>query len=91
VGHFRKFPSLNSVQLTLLVALANWEDDVEQLKRDEDFKNQVFANDPELYRALFKPRAMTPAEEETLDWIVPESPEDAKVLLDELRDIFPLA
>jgi hypothetical protein len=57
-------------------------------KRDEnqaevDFKNLVFANNPQLYKALFidKPEV----DPDQVEWIRPRSPEEVKEALEELK------
>jgi hypothetical protein len=65
----------------MLTYLSKWEDELEINRRDEDFKNLVFASDLwprtlgaslENFRELFKEEA-APDSEEAIEWQVPES------------------
>lgn len=56
----------------------------EEIERFElDFRNNVFASNPELYKALFADEMRATNSDE---WITPESPEDFAEMLDELRE-----
>jgi hypothetical protein len=42
-GHFQRLSRLNELHIAMLAYLSKWEDELEINRRDEDFKNLVFA------------------------------------------------
>ena len=65
-----------------LLYLSTWEDDFERTKREEDFKNLIFANDlwPDdrsliNFREIFK-EELEPESPEDVEWVVPTSPDE---------------
>lgn len=75
--------SLNIAQAHLLTYVIYREQKTEVEDDEMDFKNLVFANNPEMYREMF-PEDFRPKDED-LDWLVPESEEEVGELLEELR------
>lgn len=71
----------------MLSYLFRWEDEVETRKRDEDFKNLVFAHDlwpetvgPSLqhYKALFNEGVPT---DEEIEWVAPRGQDEIAEIL----------
>lgn len=54
--------------------------------REDDFKNTVFANSPDLYKKLFQTDESY-LDEEEIDHIAPESDEDFEKLMRELKQL----
>jgi len=52
-------------------------------KADQDFKYQVFANNPSLYKDMFDEDKVV--DEEDLDYITPEDDSEFKTMLRELK------
>lgn len=53
------------------------------LIKEQEFKNIVFANDPELYRKMFIDDLTV--DDEEVEWEVPETEGDVQRMLSELR------
>lgn len=53
--------------------------------KEQSFKNQVFANDPELYKAMFAEDQVV--DENELEYIIPEDEDEFKSMLRELKSL----
>lgn len=55
------------------------------LIKEVEFKNQVFASDPDLYRRMFL--ESPPVAEDEITWEVPQTEGDVQRMLAELREL----
>lgn len=66
------------------------EASVEEDAAEARFKDMVFANNLELYKALFGEQGVSPddQEDDSFNWVVPSSEEEARQLLAEAQGVF---
>lgn len=74
--------NLNPLQQRLLAYLLRCERDEEFTKAEQDLKNVVFANSPEMYFDMFEP---TSVNEENIDWVQPQTEGDVEYMMQQLK------
>ena len=74
---------LNALQLRLLSYLVGREHAEKVQESEMDFKNLVFANDPNLYFKLFEENEI---QDDEVDWVIPQTEADVDFMMQQLKE-----